>query len=130
MATVDESLATLDQLFAVANPNVLPLVKKAHKLILSIHPDTVIVPRLGEKSISYGLGSKKMSESYCYLIPLKEHLNLGFFHGSSFDLDQVLEGTGAKMRHIKIYSANDLESPKVTKFIKAALKERKAALAR
>jgi hypothetical protein len=34
------------------------------------------------------------------------------------------------MRHIKIYSAKDLESPKVTKFIKAALKERKAALAR
>jgi hypothetical protein len=130
MATVDESLATLDQLFAVANPSVLPLVKKAHKLILSIHPDTVIVPRLGEKSICYGLGPKKMSESYCYLIPFKDYLNLGFFHGTAIDPDQVLEGTGAKMRHIKIFSAKDLDSPKVTKFIKAALKERKVALAR
>jgi hypothetical protein len=106
------------------------LVKKAHKLILSIHPDTVIVPRLGEKSICYGLGPKKMSESYCYLIPFKDYLNLGFFHGTTIDPTGVLEGTGAKMRHIKIYSAKDLENPKVTKFIKAALKERKAALAR
>ncbi len=130
MATVDESLATLDQLFAVANPTVLPLVKKAHKLILSIHKDAVIVPRLGEKSICYGLGPKKMSESYCYLIPFKDYLNLGFFHVTAIDPDDVLEGTGAKMRHIKIYSAKDLDSPKVTKFIKAALKERKAALAK
>lgn len=129
MATVDESLATLDELFEIPNPKVLPLLKKAHKLILSIHPDVVIVPRLGEKSICYGVGPKKMSESYCYLIPFKDYLNLGFFHGTAIDPADVLEGTGAKMRHIKIHSAKDLESPKVAKFIKAALAERKKALA-
>jgi hypothetical protein len=129
MATIDESLATLQQLYGVANPKILPLVKKAHKLILTIHPDAYVVPRLGEKSLCYGLGSKKMSESYCYLIPFKEHMNLGFFYGTAIDPTGVLEGTGAKLRHIKIFAAKDLESPKVTKFIKAALKERKAALA-
>jgi hypothetical protein len=130
MADVHESLGTLEDLFGVANPKMAPIVKKAHKLILSIHPDAAIVPRLGEKSICYGFGPKKMSESYCYLIPFKDYVNLGFFHGVAIDPDGVLEGTGAKMRHIKISSAEQLSSPKVSKFIKAALKERKAALGR
>jgi hypothetical protein len=128
MAVVHESLGTLEELFGVANPKMTPIVKKAHKLVLSIHPDAVIVPRLGEKSISYGLGSKKNSESYCYLIPFKEHVNLGFFFGVDIDPNGALQGSGSKMRHIKISEVEQLSSPEVTKFIKAALKERKAAL--
>ncbi len=130
MSELHESLGTLEELFGVANPKMAPIVKKAHKLILSIHPAAVIVPRLGDKAICYGLGPMKMSEAYCYLIPFKEHVNLGFFHGLAIDPDGVLEGTGAKMRHLKISSVDELSSPKVTKFIKAALKERKGALGR
>ena len=130
MPEVHESLGTLEQLFGVANPKMAPIVKKAHKLILSIHPNAVIVPRLGEKSICYGLGPKKMSEAYCYLIPFKDYVNLGFFQGVAIDPTGQLDGSGAKMRHIKIFCVEDLASAKVTKFIKAALKERKAALGR
>ena len=90
----------------------------------------MIVQRLGEKSLCYGFGPKKMSEPYCYLIPFKDYVNLGFSHPVAVDPDGVLEGSGAKMRHIKISSAEPFSSPKVTKFIKAALKERKAALGR
>lgn len=129
MAEIHESLGTLEELFGVANPKMAPIVKKVHKLILSIHPQAVIVPRLGEKSICYGLGPKKMSEAYCYIIPFKDYVNLGFFHGVTIDKDLVLEGTGAKMRHLKLYSVEDVASPKVTKFLKASIKERKAALA-
>lgn len=128
MAEIHESLGKLSDLFAAASKETLPILKKAHKLLLEIHPEVVIVPRLGEKSISYGLGPKKNSEAYCYLIAYKTHVNLGFFHGSRLGADDLLEGTGLLMRHLKISSLEDLKNPKIGKLIKDALKDRRANL--
>jgi hypothetical protein len=128
MAEIHESLGKLSDLFAAANKETLPILKKAHKLLLEIHPEAVIVPRLGEKSISYGLGPKKNSEAYCYLIAYKTHVNLGFFHGSRLGTDDLLEGTGPLMRHLKLTSVEDIGKPVVQRLIKAALKDRRANL--
>ena len=128
MAEIHESLGKLSEVFAAASTETLPILKKAHKLLLEIHPEAVIVPRLGERSISYGLGPKKNSEAYCYLIAYKTHVNLGFFHGSRLNAGDLLEGTGPLMRHLKISSAEDLQNSKVQKLIKAALKDRRANL--
>ena len=128
MAEIHESLGKLSEVFAAASKETLPILKKSHKLLLEIHPEAVIVPRLGERSISYGLGPKKNSEAYCYLIAYKTHVNLGFFHGSRLNADDLLEGTGPLMRHLKISSAEDLQNSKVQKLIKAALKDRRANL--
>jgi hypothetical protein len=128
MAEIHESLGKLSEVFAAASKETRAILKKAHKLFLEIHPEVVIVPRLGEKSISYGLGPKKNSEAYCYLIAYKTHVNLGFFHGSRLGADDLLEGTGPLMRHLKLHSAQDLGKPEVEKLIKAALKDRRANL--
>ena len=128
MAEIHESLGKLSEVFAAASKETLAILKKAHKLFLEIHPEAVIVPRLGERSISYGLGPKKNSEAYCYLIAYKTHVNLGFFHGSRLGADDLLEGTGPLMRHLKIASLGDLDNPKTRRLIKAALKDRKTNL--
>ena len=128
MAEIHESLGKLSEVFGIASKETLPILKKAHKLFLEIHPEAVIVPRLGEKSISYGLGPKKNSEAYCYLIAYKTHVNLGFFHGSRLGADDLLEGTGPLMRHLKLNSLEDLSKPVVKRLIKAALKDRGANL--
>jgi hypothetical protein len=130
MAEIHESLGKLSDIFAAASKETLPILKKAHKLLVEIHPEAVIVPRLGERSISYGLGPKKNSEAYCYLIAYKSHVNLGFFHGSRLGADHLLEGTGPLMRHLKIGSLGDLDNPKTLRLIKAALKDRKTNLAK
>ena len=123
---IDESLGTLAQVFAKASPTSLPLIKAAHKFLVELDPNTVIVPRLGEKSLAYGVGVKKMSEAYCYLIPFKDYLNFGFYHGTEIDTEGILEGTGAKIRHIKIHSLADLKNPKLKKLVLRAIKDRKA----
>jgi hypothetical protein len=128
MAEIHESLGKLSDLFASASKETLPILKEAHKILLEIHPQAVIVPRLGERSISYGLGPKKNSEAYCYLIAYKTHVNLGFFHGSRLGADDLLEGTGALMRHLKLTSVEDVGKPVVQRLIKAALKDRRANL--
>lgn len=122
---LDESLGTITEVFAQANPTMLPLIIAAHNFLVAIHPDAVVVPRRGEKSIAYGIGIKKMSEAYCYLIPFNSHVNFGFFHGSSIDDDQMLQGTGANMRHIKITALSDLDNPKLTQLVTKAIADRK-----
>ncbi|MBM4427570.1 MAG: DUF1801 domain-containing protein [Chloroflexi bacterium] len=70
-----------------------------------------------------------MSEEYVYIMPLKDSVNLGFFHGANLnDPKGLLEGTGAKMRHVKIRLLTDIKNAEITALIRAAIRERKTAL--
>jgi hypothetical protein len=126
MTHIVESLGTIDEVFGKASPTSLPLITAAHEFLINLDPDAVIVPRLGEKSIAYGIGVKKMSEAYCYLIPFNDYVNFGFYHGTSIDSDGILEGTGAKIRHIKIRNVNDLDNPRLKELVLKAIQGRKS----
>ncbi len=123
---IEKSLGTIQEVFAKASPTSLPILKAAHRFLVENDPNVVIVPRPGEKSLSYGVGVRKNSEAYCYLIPFKEHVNFGFFYGTEIDSDGILEGTGAKMRHIKIRNLADLKNPKLKRLVQIAIKDRLA----
>ena len=126
MTHIVESLGTIDEVFGKASPTSLPLITAAHEFLINLDPDAVIVPRLGEKSIAYGIGVKKMSEAYCYLIPFNDYVNFGFYHGTSIDSVGILEGTGAKIRHIKIRNVSDLDNPLLRKLVLRAIQDRKS----
>ena len=52
----------------------------------------------------------------------KEHVNLEFANGIELlDPDGMLEGTGKKMRHVKIRNSEEIESKKLTNLIREAL---------
>jgi hypothetical protein len=58
----------------------------------------------------------------CAIVAHKDHVNLEFAHGTELsDPDGMLEGTGKKMRHVKIRSSEVIESGKLTNLIKEAL---------
>ena len=46
----------------------------------------------------------------CYLQPAKTHLNFGFYQGAQLeDRNELLEGDGTKMRHIRIKRLDDIQ---------------------
>ena len=91
--------------------------------------DAVEVVRLGDGAASYGVGEKKMSESHVYVAPKRDYVNLGFWHGVDLpDPEALLEGTGKKMRHIKVRSVEEAQTSAVRDLIAAALAERRDAL--
>ena len=99
------------------------------EVIGELHPDCVEVPRPGEPSSAYGFGEKKMSEAYAYIMPQKDYANLGFYHGVEIqETNPILEGSGKKLRHIKVRSVEEAKSPEVKKAVKDAIQERKLAL--
>ena len=72
-----------------------------------------------------------MSEGYCYVLPYERWVNLGFYQGALLpDPTGLLEGTGARLRHVKVRSLEAAEVPAVRALIEAALTERRAALGR
>jgi len=116
-----------EDLLAIADDIVKELVSALRAEILKIDQNAFEVIRLGDRAATYGIGPKKMSEGYCYIMPHKSWVNLGFYQGASLsDPNTLLEGTGKNMRHVKIRSLDDSSNPKVKALIQAALLERQS----
>jgi len=106
-----------------------PVMESVRTLIFEIDPDACEVVRLGERAASYGCGPRKMVEGYAYIMPFRSWVNLGFFQGASLmDPQGLLEGTGAKLRHVKLRTVAETEQPGVRALVEEACTERKAAL--
>jgi len=60
----------------------------------------------------------------CYLQTAKKHVNLGFQKGNELeeeDVNNLLQGTGKTMRHIRITKMEDIQSEAFTTLIQAAM---------
>jgi hypothetical protein len=122
---------TFDELMADTEDAMRPIARRLRQAVLEIHPDAVEVVRLGDRAATYGLGPRKMSEGYCYVLPYRDWVNLGFFRGAELpDPAGRLEGTGAELRHVKVRSIEATEADEMRALIKAALEERRLALGR
>jgi hypothetical protein len=127
MPTFIETMGTVDDILAAASDTTRPLLSAAHARLLEIHPDAVVVPRRGERSIAYGIGPRKLADAYAYLIPFSSHVNLGFFQGTSLGESERLEGNGKAMRHLKLRTVEDLLAEETTRLVHAAIAERRSA---
>lgn len=120
---------TFDDVLASAPDAVREICRALRALILELHPDCTEVPRTGERSVAYGFGEKKMSEAYAYIMPQKTYANLGFYHGASLAAyHPSLEGTGARLRHIKVRDIAVAMSADTRQLLLDSMAERKAAL--
>jgi len=122
-------LGTFKDLVDLTAPELRPVIKRLREVIVGIDPEACEVVRLGDRGATYGVGPRKMTEGYAYLIPHKSSINLGFYQGVSLpDPKSLPEGTGVKMRHVKIKTVKEAEAAGVRALIKAAMKERRTAL--
>jgi len=105
------------------------IARTLRKIVFSDFPEAIETVRLGDGAATYGPGPKKGSESHVYIMPKETYINLGFFHATNLsDPEKLLEGTGKKMRHVKIRSLQESKNPALGALIAEALAERKAAL--
>ncbi len=122
----DERLGTFEQINALFPPESAEILRAIREVLLSMDENAFEVPRFGEKTTTYGVGPSKMKQAYCYIMPQKSYVNLGFFHGAELqDPEGLLEGTGKVIRHIKIRSESELKKTSVIRLIEAAIADRK-----
>ena len=64
----------------------------------------------------------RLKDSFCHVAVYAGHVNLGFNRGADLpDPQSVLEGSGKRVRHIRIQDAGDLAKPWLRRYIRAAV---------
>jgi hypothetical protein len=94
------------------------------QIVLEEAPDaTERVFRNHPSALWFGCGPA-MKDMFGYIAMASRHVNLGFCRGALIpDPDQVLEGEGRLMRHIKFRTERDLQRAFVRPHIRAAWAE-------
>lgn len=102
----------------------IQLINTEHAKIIELVRDLFMVEKLQiTLGIKYGgLCFFQKQALIAGVFPYKKHLSIEFSNGSDFsDPFSVLEGNGKKRRHLKIFSAEDVETKNVLYFVKQAL---------
>lgn len=125
----DARLGVFEDVVENVSTEVRVIMEFFRGLIAELHADAIEVARPGERSVGYGIGPKKMSETYAYLMPQGEYVNLGFYQGATLsDPTGLLEGNGKALRHVKVRSLLEAKSAAVRALIVESIAERKTAL--
>lgn len=109
---------SFDEIVAKSGPDIQKIARDLRLLIADVFPGVTEVPWKRQRVAGYGVGPKKMSEHFCYIAPAKGHVNLGFLYGTELsDPGGLLEGTGKRLRHVKIRSQEAAKSPALKRLI-------------
>jgi hypothetical protein len=93
---------TVDSWMEELGPSLREIAQTLRLLVLQAVPDV-------SESIKWGVPCYERSGKVCYLAANKGHINLGFFNGAGLNNpDGLIEGTGEKMRHVKVRKPEDI----------------------
>jgi len=96
-----------------ANDQQIMLLEELRQLIHNTIPGT-------KEAIKWGFPVFGCPKDYTYLRFSKKHITLGFYNIDKIDdPDNLLEGTGNTLRHIKIKKKEDINEQVISKWLKA-----------
>ena len=105
----------VDQLIEALPNNIQEITATLRKLIFETSDNFI-------EEIKWSKPSYGINQNICYLQASKNHVNLGFYSGASLaDKDNLLEGTGKQMRHIRIKKVDEIQSEKIKALIQVAI---------
>jgi hypothetical protein len=113
------------------SPETIRLLAHAVRdLVFEVLPETVEVVWPKQGSVGWGIGPKKFSEQFAYLLPFKQHVTLGFYYGGELPDPQRLLGSGGRqvsgklsMRSLKIADLSEVGRPELRALIEAAVRQ-------
>jgi hypothetical protein len=116
-----------NEVIADCSPEVVQLARAVRTLVYDVLPQTVEVVWMRQRSVGWGTGRKKFTEQFAYLMPFKQHVTLGFYHGGGLKDPAGLLRTGGKqvsgslsMRSLKITSLDDVQRPELRNLVEAS----------
>lgn len=121
----DESLdAQVSRLLAEYPPGLQAIEQALRSTIRTAFPDAIERVDFGSKLIAFGRSSRMRGLLFA-IIAHKEHVNLQLADGVDLpDPDGLVEGTGKRIRHVKVRSTEQASSPAVVAVINAQLHAR------
>ena len=106
----------VDEYINKQKPPKKEICQRLRKIILGTCPEINEEMRVGVPC--YGHTKEDICGKY-YIAALKDHVNLGFsLKGLSKKEQELFEGSGKTMKHIKVYSLEEIDEKKIIKLIK------------
>lgn len=99
------------------------LAVACREALIAMLPDCVEVLWDATNTVGMGYGfTEKTRDHFIHLPAYTKYVNLGFAFGSSLDDPEGrLQGTGARIRHIRISRVEDLHDPYVQDLVRQAV---------
>lgn len=118
---------TVDELFPTTPAAVRAILAELRLMVRDTLPDATELFYHG--ALGYGATASGF-DRILYVMPQNGYANLGFFYGINVpDPSCLLEGTGKRMRHVKIRSVVAAQNPALVPMVRAAWKRGGAAVA-
>ncbi len=116
--------ADIDRLLAEHSPELQAMERALRSTILAEFPDAVQQVDFANKLIAFGR-SMKIRGLLFAIIAHQSHVNLQLADGAALpDPSGLIEGTGKRIRHVKIRSVEAASSPVVVTIIRAQIAAR------
>ncbi|TCO14364.1 uncharacterized protein DUF1801 [Kribbella steppae] len=114
-----------EDVIAGSSEPVQALARAIRDLVYDVLPETVEVVWKKQGSVGWGIGPKKFTEQFAYLMPYKNHVTLGFYRGGELpDPEGLLPTSGGSqvsgtlsMRSLKLTSLDDVRRPALRNLI-------------
>jgi hypothetical protein len=114
----------IQELLDKATPEARPLIEQTREVIKTVMPRATERVHMGWGVIHY-LGGDKMRDMVVAIAPHWTYINIQFGDGVDLpDPGHKLEGTGKRMRHVKIRDSEDLADPAVRNLLREAARLR------
>ena len=106
---------TIESWMSQLEPDHRAVAEAIRKLVLEAEPNL-------SESIKWGNPTYEKQGRVCYLAATKSYVSLGFFNGAGLtDPDGRIEGTGKKMRHVKVRAMSDIDQQRFAGWIREAV---------
>ena len=105
MADKIRTIEAVDQYIIDLPKNIQDITVALREIILDSSPELI-------EEFKWSMPNYSYNGLVCYLQSSKKHVNLGFHKGNELlekDRNQLLQGTGKTMRHIRITKIEDIQ---------------------
>jgi hypothetical protein len=91
------------------------IVSSVRRLITETKPEA-------QEAVKWSHPVFELDGPFAYIHAFKNHINFGFWRGVDLpDPEGLLDGSGEKMRHVKLTSLEDVNEGAFRKFVKSAV---------
>ncbi len=112
MTAESEAARAFDRFLDASAPAVADVARALRSTVLAGAPDVVETFDAGDGLLAFGTGGASLRGFWFAIIPHAAHVNLQLADGADLpNPDGRIEGTGKRIRHVKIRSVDDAQAP-------------------
>lgn len=111
MTEASEASLAFDRFLDDSAPAVAEVARALRLTVSAEAPDLIEIFDTADGLLAFGLGSSRRAFWFA-IIPHRSHVNLQLADGADLpNPDGRIEGTGKRIRHVKVRSVEDAEAP-------------------